>query len=353
MRAQMEAMQHLLREQAQQLQLLRASPQQQLQQPQQLGAPPIVAAATTPAATRKKEPRLSDLAEYNGASGDKLDAWLAELRRCARYYQLNGGEAVEFAVARLRDSADGWWAKLSSGQQANIGSVEMLAAALRARFQPVTTARAAREKLHALQQGSRHIDDYITEFSKLQAQVPDMAEPDARAQFMRGLRRELAVKLEDVDWESMPLAEIVAKAARIGGRAAAAQPGGKISASQMDVDDRDADAASMEDRIARSVLNSLHSQGTSSSSLGAKTQTQTQRGYDEDRRGGFRGRGGARGGRGGQIGGRGGGGMTYTIPGVPSVVVDQRRAAGQCLRCGSGDHRGMECPNAPSASPLN
>ena len=351
-----------MREQAQQLQQLRASPahspqlsalpspQLSPQQEQRRLAAAAAAAAPVVATARRKEPRLSDLAEYNGSGIDKLDSWLAELRRCARYYQLNGGEAVEFAVARLRDSADIWWAsELSQSEQAAICSVDALAAAMRARFQPVTTARVAREKLHALQQGGRHIDDYIAEFSRLRAQVPDMAEPDARAQFVRGLRRELAIKLEDVDWESMPLAALIAKAARIGGRTAAAQPsaGRAAAVNQMDVDGSD-DALSVDDRIAKAVLNAMQAaQGGSGAGMGAKTQM--QRGYPQE---GVRGssRGGRGAGRGGRFGGRGGAFASFTIPGVPAAVVEQRRAAGQCFRCGSGDHRSMECPSAPTAS---
>jgi len=306
------------------------------------------AAAMTPAATRRKEPRLSDLSEYNGASGDKLDAWLAELRRCARYYQLSGSEAVEFAAVRLRDSADLWWASLGGPAQAALGDVDALAAALRARFQPVTTARVAREKLHALLQGPRHIDDYIAEFSRLHAQVADMAEPDARAQFVRGLRRDLAVKLEDVDWESMPLAAVVAKAARIGARTAAAvtQPQGRAAAiNQMDVDD--GDGASLDDRITRAVLNAMQAQQShraGASGFGAKTQT--QRGYQSERGGPSR--GGARGGRSAGRGGRGG--FRGTVPGVPDGLVQQRWDAGLCLRCGSSEHRSLGCPNPTTAT---
>ena len=280
MRSQMEAMQQLLREQALQLQQLRAAstappPQQQAQQNPSAAAP----APTSSPTTRRKEPRLSDLAEYNGASGDKLDAWLAELRRCARYYQLSGPEAVEFAVARFRDSADTWWVALDGGVQASISSVEQLTAALRARFQPVTTARIAREKLHALQQGARHIDDYIAEFNKLHALVPDMAEPDARAQFVRGLRRELAIKLEDVDWETMPLAVVVAKAARVGGRTtAAAQPAGQPAAGRATLNQMEMDCSdsAMEERISRAVLNMMQSQ-QAQGTAGPKAQRRTDR----------------------------------------------------------------------------
>jgi len=301
------------------------------------------AAAPTPAA-RKKEPRLSDLAEYNGAGGDKLDAWLAELRRCARYYQLSGIDAVEFAVARLRDAADLWWSKLDCSTLATINSVETLATAMRGRFQPVTTARKAREQLYSLQQGSRHIDDYIAEFSKLHAQVSDMAEPDARAQFMRGMQRELANKLEELDWENMPLQTLIARAARVGARTAAVGRAqlGKPSLNQMDIDDGDGSTGRL-DRI-EAALNAMAARDPSG--LGAKTQT--HRGYTQERgRGG--GRGGAQGGRGGRFGG-GGPARIPNVPGVPAAVVEQRRAAGQCYRCGSAGHTRFECTNASSAS---
>jgi Retrotransposon gag protein len=361
LRDQMAALMQIVQDQQQQLKQLRASPvpsplpsaqPSPQQSPRTLSAAAATATAAAaaaavavaaPAPARRKDPRLSDLAEYNGAGGEKLDAWLAELRRCARYYQLSGADAAEFAVARLRDAADTWWAdELTPGEQAAIGSVDALAAAMRARFQPVTTARVAREKLHALQQNSRHVDEYIAEFSKLRAQVADMAEPDARAQFMRGLRRELAIKLEDVDWESMPLAALIAKAARIGGRSAAAQPAaGRSSANQMDVDDGNGSAGRL-DRI-EAALNALSS-GGGGAGLGAKTQT--QRGYQQERGdGAAAGRGGFRGGRFGGVP-RG----PPVVPGVPADTVKRRYDAKQCVRCGGEDHRSPACPNAISAS---
>ena len=252
---------------------------------------------------------------------------------------------MEFAVARLRDAADLWWSKLDSNTLATISSVEALATAMRGRFQPVTTARKAREQLYSLQQGSRHIDDYIAEFNKLHAQVSDMAEPDARAQFMRGMQRELANKLEELDWENMPLQTLIARAARVGARTTAAgrMPQGKPSLHQMDVDDGVC-SASLDERIQQAVLNAMHARD--SGGMGAKTQT--HRGYTQERgRGG--GRGGFQGGRGGRFGNRPPMG-TPTIPGVPAAVVEQRRAAGQCYRCGSHEHQGRQCPNATSAT---
>jgi hypothetical protein len=324
------------RQQEELIKQLRASPAHS-PQPSAPASPQRNAGASAAAAQpRRKEPRLSDLAEYNGASGDKLDAWLAELRRCARYYSLSGGEAVEFAAARLRDAADLWWTTLDSKAQAAISSVDTLATALRGRFQPVTTARKAREQLHSLRQGSRHIDEYIAEFAKLHAQVPDMAEPDARAQFVRGLQQDLANKLEELDWESMPLQTLVARAARIGARTAMA--GRKPSLNQMDVDD---DAAAQPPKeMWQALLNAMASRDTSG--LGAKTQT--HHGYTQQRDSQRGGRGGARG------GGRGGFRRgPPEVPGVPEQVVRQRMDAQQCVRCGQEGHRSTGCPNAISA----
>lgn len=303
----------------------------------------------SPVGPRASRPqaRLSDLPSYAGESGAKLDDWLQKLRRCARYFQMSEVEAVEFSLVHLEGAADVWWQALADAEQATASvSVESLAAALRGRFQPITTARVAREQLHRLQQGTRPVDAYIAEFNLLQARVPDMAEAEARPLFVRGLRREIADKIEDDDWEAMPLAKIVAKAARIGNRAAgvaSSLPSGpRAAANQMEVDS----GAEFEAAVNRAVLNALAAQGppgnatSSGSGLGAKTQT--QRGYDSARgRGSF---GGQRGGSQGRFQAR----PLPSIPGVPAHIVEQRRAAGVCYRCG-GDHRSMECPSAPSA----
>jgi hypothetical protein len=172
-----------------------------------------------------------------------------------------------------------------------------------------------------------------------------MSEPDARAQFVRGLRQDLAAKLEDVEWESMPLATLIAKAARIGARSAAAaratqgRPAAAIN--QMDVDD--GDGASLDDRIQRAVLNAMSAHG--SSGMGAKTQT--LRGYAQERQqGNGASRGGGAGGRGGRFAPR----ALMVVPGVPEATVRQRLDAKQCVRCGKEGHLSPACPNAISAS---
>ena len=307
---------------------------------------PAAAAAVPAAESRfaRKEPRAQDLREYDGASGAKLDEWLDELSLARMLYELNEREALRFAVSRLRSAALQWWLALGSAAQEAISSPEALASALRARFQPVTAARTAREQLDKLTQGTRSVNEYIADFQRLRTQLPSMAEDDALYAFERGLRRDLVVELRKQGVSTVQ--EAIALVARIGGLLAAPQ-GRNAAANQMDMDDGNGSAGRL-DRI-EAALNALSSgaQGSGSAGMGAKTQT--QRGYQQERGANEQSRGGARGGgRGGRSSGRGshGGRAPPAVPGVPAHVVQQRWDARQCLRCGSADHNSHSCPNA-------
>jgi hypothetical protein len=349
MRAQMEMMQQLLREQAQQLQQLRASPAHSPQSsprfaPQSLAVPSPVAQPQPSSRFARKEPRAQDLREYDGASGAKLDEWLDELGAAVDLFHLNDREAVDFAASRLRGAARQWWNTLGV-DRASINGAMSLGRGLRARFQPITAERTAREQLRALRQSSRGINEYIAEFQRLRALLPDMSEADALFAFESGANPAIALELRKQG--SARLTDAIALAARVGGITAAASssiPYGRQAAiNQMDIDGG-VDGASRLDRI-EAALNAL-----TSARANGEGAVPSERGNLTKGHGNVSSRGGARRGRGGRFGGRGGGFAGYSIPGVPAGVVDQRRAAGQCLRCGSGDHRGMECPNVPSAA---
>jgi hypothetical protein len=364
MRQQMEALQQLVREQSQQLQQLRSSPAQSPQQSPRNG---VAASSALPAAPApslsssrfaRKEPRTQDLREYDGASGTKLDEWLDELGVAVRLFHLNGEEAMDFGTSRLRGAALQWWNALDAAEQARITTVSALTSMLRSRFQPITADRTAREQLQALRQGSRSINDYIADFQRLRALLPKMEEADALFAFERGLSSAIALEIRKQG--STKLADALALAARIGGITASAsgssQPASKISLHQMELED--GSGSSLGDHIARAVVNAMQSQqAAQGSSAGFGAKTQTHRGYFADR-----GRGGStqRGGSSRPPFGRGGGsaGGNYNrpppvIPGVPAEVIQQRWDGRLCLRCGSGDHRAIGCPDSISAHPVS
>jgi hypothetical protein len=264
-------------------------------------------------------------------------------------FELSDIEAVRFGVSRLREAARLWWSSLSGVDKAGVDSADTLGKAMRQRFQPVTAAHTAREQLDKLAQGGRSVNEYIADFQRLRARLPGMAEEDALFAFGRGLRRDIAIELRKQ--RVVTLVDAISLASHIGGVmgtvgavTSGSVPTRPFGAAQMEVDDGHAMSDVIEDRINRAVLNALQVQGVAGAGMGAKSQT--HRGYVGERRGG-------RGGRGGWAGAsRGGTGIA--IPGVPTSVVEQRRAAGQCFRCGSADHQSRQCPNATSSSqPLN
>ncbi|MDD2978256.1 hypothetical protein [Aquabacterium sp.] len=339
---QLAAAMQLVQEQARELQSLRAAQQQ-------AGATLVAAAQSR---FSRSALRPSDLPEYDGAAGNKLDEWLQALAKTARLYGLNDVETIQIATFRLNGAALQWWEALGAAEQAATANLAGLAAALRARFQPVTTSRLMREQLSRLQQGGRHVNDYIAEFQRLRAALPDMSEADTLFAFERGLRRDLAEKLQ-VQGVST-LVDAIALAARVGGLAAAssaashaAHSSRAASAHQMEIDDGDG-APSLEERVTRSVLNALRTQQGEPTGpfMGLGAKTQTHRGYAGGRGAGSQ--SGSRGGRGGRFGGTPR--FLPAVPGVPEHIVRQRWDARQCVRCGTEGHTSHGCPNAISAS---
>ena len=327
---------------------------QQMTDGQQQRAP-----SHSPRSTSQREPRLGDLANYEGASGARLDDWLAELDQIAQYNGLDQQRTVAYGVVHLKGAARTWWSTLDAlGRQA-ISSYVALAAALRARFQPVTSAATARAELCTLVQGSRGVDAFIADFQRLSAQLPSMAEDDRVYQFARGVRRDIGEKLR-LDGVAT-LAQAITIAARIGNltevpaRAPASSYGQHPSRlHQMDAMDdvntelpQSATDARL-NRIEGMLLNAMshHSFGSEGpqggyQGLGAKSQT--KRGYQQQS----------------SSGGRSGPprrGQPFqrrpppTIPGVPSDIVQRRWDAHQCVRCGESGHQSIACPNPISSS---
>jgi hypothetical protein len=301
---------------------------------EQHAAEAAAAAAVEPAGESsrfaRKEPRAQDLREYDGAAGNKLDAWLDELGAAIDLYELNGREATRFAVSRLRDAACQWWNALGAAGQAPIHDAKALAAALRGRFQPITSERVAREQLRSLQQGSRSVNEYISDFQRLCALLPDMSAADTLFSFESGLAAHLAEKLRIHGVST--LQEAIAMAARVGGL----MQGGATPKSSLHMMESDDAAAAMEERISRAVTERLYAM-QAGSGMGAKTQTQI--GYQGQHQ---------RGGRGGARGGFRGGSRfpPPVVPGVSEQVVRQRMEAQQCVRCGVEGHRSPGCPNS-------
>lgn len=310
-----------LRDQVATLQQLLGHLQQQKQQPQQQQQQSRFA---------KKEPRANDLREYEGDDGSKLDAWIDELGAVVGLFHLTDQETVEFGSSRLRGAARLWWKGLGTAGQSAIIDADALAAGLRSRFQPVTAAKVARSQLDRLQQGSRHVNDYISDFQRLQSQLPNMDEEDAIHAFERGLRPDLAAKLCEQAVETITSA--IALAARVG----AGNPHGRPAASANQMDGETNGTLAQMQEMMLNMMRMQQQQAATVAPNGSGSSTFSGQFQRRDGRGG---RGG------GGFGNRSAARQLPVIPGVSSSVIQQRWDGKMCLRCGAADHRAISCPN--------
>lgn len=296
----------------------------------------------------KAQPPKGCIQLYNGERGDKLDEWISRLNTIITTYSLTDQEAISFGVLNLGETALSWFNDLTPDQRDVIYDGESFTAALRGRFESVTTEDTARERLDRLQQGNRSVDDYISEFQRLRARVPTMHESDAVHVFRRGLIKELAFEVRKQNVKTV--AHAIDLVARIGGLTANApstpNPHGRPMAApssasihQMDTSNGYA-ANDMQQMINSAVLNAMRMQQPDSD-IGLSTNVLSGNGN-----GGRFQRGGRNGGN--RFGNRPARQLP-AIPGVSPAVVQQRWDAKQCLRCGSVDHRAISCPNAIAA----
>ena len=177
--------------QQQQLQL------QQLQAQLHAQASPGASSASSPPALapRTERPKLPAPPAYEGRAA-ALDDWEAELNQQFEWYgTIAEGERLRFAAAYLKGTARDWWTHLPAAEKATIASWPLLVAALRRRFQPVTTAEMARARLATLTQGKASVHEYVTAFRKLMMSLSDMAEADRLFAFTRGLKPAIATQL--------------------------------------------------------------------------------------------------------------------------------------------------------------
>jgi hypothetical protein len=178
-----------LQQMQQQMQIMQAQHAQQIQQLQGAAAAAAVAVAHAPAAAAAPPAhggmRIAPPAHYDG---DKpaLDDWLAAMRQQFAWYGINTDAGrVGTGAAHLAGPAFEWWEHPLGGA----APVTWMAfeAGLRARFQPITSAEAARAKLFVLVQGRSSINDYVAAFRRLLVSVPNTDADTALFQFLRGL----------------------------------------------------------------------------------------------------------------------------------------------------------------------
>jgi|GEM_PF-3429576 len=314
------------------------------------GAAPVASPQLSPAGSPRRSivplPKLSEVPEYEGSHGQKLDDWLEKLDTLAEFHDMDGKLTVKYGSARLTGPARLWWKSLAVGVKEAITDRAQLAAALRARFQPISAEHNARTEFRALKQGERSIDAFIADFQRLSALLPNTSEEDKLYQLEQGLRHDIAVKLREHGVKK--LEEAITMAARVGNltETSGSRPSAQGNThparlQQMEVGDS-SDAAARLTRIettlhAIATQNAFGQEGPHGGYQGLGAKTQTYRGYQQQKQGGTRGGNAQMPSRAPR--------PPPAIPGVQQDVVQRRWDGKLCLRCGASDHMSITCPN--------
>lgn len=296
---------------------------------QQLAAALQQQHAAAPAAAAPPAPRLAPPPPFDGRA-NALDAWLPRMAKQFAWYRYGADaheQRIRLAMTCFEGAALDWW--LHNAQQPQ--TWDALVTALRARFQPITAATAARTRLMSLTQGRAPVHDYVSVFRRLLVAVPDMAEADRLFHFKRGLQPAIATQLNVAAIERLDAA--IDAAVRVGsahasGHAAAASAAHapmELDAMLDGIEGLEPSTLGDDAPVTRSelqhFLNAVREQ--------RRTAPPSSAGAGSDRRSSSAGR------------------FMRGPPRVPHLTasqVEEYMAAGKCFGCGKTDHAARQCP---------
>lgn len=297
------------------------------------------------------KPRPTDLQEYTSVpGGPDLDRWIQQKTKLMRLYHMAPDDILSYTVSRLDGPAYEWWEQLGAEKQAELRGEGKIEAALKARFQSITSEETAHAQLAALRQGSKHVTEYIADFQRLLARLGERTDTKMiMHQFTRGLSSNIASQLRALGVSTLQVA--MDTAARVGNALVPVPTFHTSTPAPLyakHIWSEQAEEQTYEDAVAhaaylQSELNALHMQSPSfhPSSHPSFSHQHRGRGF----RGSSNGRGSGRGGRSrGGSGGYGGRRPLPMMPGVDAQTVQQRMAEGACWRCGQPGHYANVCP---------
>src|SRR3569833_642350 len=177
--------------------------------------------------------KLHDNARYGGAGA--LDAWLASMRQYADFYGIvDDTQRVAYAASHFKDVALQWWQALSPASRP--ATWDALVQQLRTRFQPVTSAELARERLFSISQGKSSVQAYTATFQSLLTHVPTMGMDDRVFVYVRGLNERTHAHVNEIAHTTLESA--IERAMRFGSRLHPSNPSSAAApaAAPMDLD---------------------------------------------------------------------------------------------------------------------
>lgn len=330
---------HVRQQLAQQLQQQQIKDATALQQ--QVNAAVVAAGLNQlqPALSRGVEPRMQSPPQYDGRTAGGVDVWLRELRKQFEWYGVSmqtDAQRIRFGGAHLSGIALDWWESIEATRPATwvaFGDV------LRARFQPVNSADAARAQLDKLRHGSNQlVHEYTVEFRRLLTALPKMEEGDRVYRYVSGLQPRLSglVRLQG----PTNLADAIAFAARVDGTMMPSESGSGASRAQgSSSSSSSSTGSSSHGGSSGGVMGSAAAGSESAMDLNAVwsivNTIRENQARDLMELNALR----------SAMGQGAGGAPPARLPFVTNVQIQERRDKNACFACGKVGHRKIDCPS--------
>lgn len=320
----------------QQLQAQQAQLQQQALQQQQLYAQ--LAQQSSSAVSSSASPTPPGTSVQGGksfvkpkppstfAASDKvgeLDQWEREMRyQFAAYGHAMASEEarIAFAVSYLGAVPLQWWDANPAHRQ--VQTWTEFVGLLRARFRPVHAAKQARTELFKIKQSaSQSAGAYAAAFQQLLVSLPDMHVDDQVFLFVRGLLPALKRRVGDKEFATLSAAiNAAVQSEGLYGLQAGDEAPAAAAATAGDhgMDLNALDLAEEDERRHHKGRDAIRFGGLAATVLDLQEQLYALRASQGDR--------------------------PSWVPGLSKQQVAERRAAGQCIRCGVKGHFKGECP---------
>jgi hypothetical protein len=209
------------------------------------------AAVAAHAAGGRGGARGPEIAKYNGST-PSLDTWFSSLKQQFEFHAVNTDAGqLRIAAVYLVGPALDHWQRPPGGVVPD--TYAKFQAALRLRFQPVTSEETARSKLLVITQGRSTIHEYTSAFSALVAAIPDVDAATQLHLFLRGLQESTRNVIRS-QLASPTLAEAMVMAVRIGTPMQSLGSSSSSSSAAMDLSMLEVEGNAPDQRLVDAVL---------------------------------------------------------------------------------------------------